>query len=70
MYATRWNDTPEDMDRQRRKQAEFLVHRSLPWDLLTAIGVCNEAARGRVEAVLAAHQRKTLPVTVQTEWYY
>jgi hypothetical protein len=70
VYATWWKDTPEDMDRQRRKQAEFLVHRTLPWNLLTMIGVYNEAARARVQSELAAHQRETLPVEVHTEWYY
>jgi hypothetical protein len=69
-YATRWKDSPEDMDRQRRKQAEFLVHRSMPWDLLTMIGVCNEAARRRVQSELAAHQREALRVEVRPEWYY
>jgi hypothetical protein len=70
VYATRWNDTPDDMDRQRRKQAEFLVHRSLQWDLLTMIGVHDDAARRRVQTELAAHGREALPVQVRTEWYY
>jgi len=69
-YARWWNDTPEDMDRQRRKQAEFLVHQSLPWELLTMIGVYNDAARRRVEAELAAHHCEAPPVQVRTEWYY
>lgn len=70
VYATRWKDTPEDMDRQRRKQAEFLVHRSMPWDLLTMIGVHDDAARRRVEADLTASRRQGPPVQVLPEWYY
>lgn len=71
VYAKWWKDTPDDMDRQRRKQAEFLVYRSMPWGLLTGVGVYNEAARRRVETVLTAHGiAGTIPVEVQTDWYY
>ncbi|MFH0982950.1 MAG: DUF4433 domain-containing protein [Planctomycetota bacterium] len=66
-----WNDTPEDMDRQRRKQAEFLVHRSMPWRLVKRIGVLNGAADARVAAVLAAHPTRHQPlVSVEISWYY
>lgn len=66
-----WKDTAEDMDRQRRKQAEFLVHHSCPWSLVTEIGVYNEAARHSVESVLAARGLgHAVPVQVRTEWYY
>ena len=70
-YSIWWKDTPEDMDRQRRKQAEFLVHRSCPWGLLTEIGVYNETARNRVEDTLAARGLgSTVQVRIRTEWYY
>ena len=70
-YSTWWKDTPEDMDRQRRKQAESLVHRSCPWGLLTEIGVYNETARNRVEDTLAAGGLgDTVQVRIRTEWYY
>ena len=66
-----WKDTAEDMDRQRRKQAEFLVHRSCPWGLISEIGVYDLAARDRVEGTLAAAGRSgTLPVQVRADWYY
>ena len=70
-YATRWNDTPEEPDRQRKKQAEFLVHRVLPWGLVREIGVYNEVVRERVEAALRLHGRQgTVPVRIRAEWYY
>lgn len=70
-YARHWKDGPEDMDRQRRKQAEFLVHRACPWVLITGIGVYNEGARVRVEAELARVGRAgSLPVQIRREWYY
>jgi len=70
-YARQWKDTAEDMDRQRRKQAEFLVHRTMPWALVESIGVYNEAARQRVEGMFESHgQRGSPPVRIQPEWYY
>ena len=37
--ARTWHDTPDFPDRKRRKQAEFLVHGSVPWDWFDRIGV-------------------------------
>lgn len=71
LKARYWQDTPEDNDRQRRKQAEFLVWQSLPWDLLAGIGVQTEAMRLRVEQRLQHHPDcKPLPVKVLPHWYY
>jgi hypothetical protein len=70
-YAVWWKDTPEDMDRQRRKQAEFLVHRGCPWDLVTEIGVYDDAARTRVEQTLRARGLEgSVPIRVRPDWYY
>lgn len=71
VYANMWRDTVDDMDRQRRKQAEFLVHRGCDWALIEEIGVVSAAMKARVEQVLtgfpAALHR---PVRVHPEWYY
>lgn len=67
--ATQWNNTPQHPDRQEKKQAEFLVHRSMAWNLIESIGVCNQAARGRVEQILAAGRHRP-PVSVRGAWYY
>jgi hypothetical protein len=69
VYADYWADTVEDMDRQRRKQAEFLVHRFCPWDVVTRIGVFNSAVRRRVDSILADHGMTT-PTEVHERWYY
>ncbi|MEQ1501350.1 MAG: DUF4433 domain-containing protein [Myxococcota bacterium] len=53
--AKMWRDTPEDNDRQRRKQAEFLVHRELSWALIRGLAVCNDTAKTRVEALLSGY---------------
>ncbi len=69
MKATFWRDTNEDNDRKRRRQAEFLVHHALPWQLITEIGVISAKVAVSVTAVLAtAAHRPT--VAVHRDWYY
>lgn len=69
MQSRYWNDTQEDNDRMRRRQAEFLVQDYFPWDLVHEIGVMNNALRRRVEQVTQslAHQPN---VNVHQDWYY
>lgn len=69
VYADYWADDMEDMDRQRRKQAEFLVCRFCPWHMVNGIGVFNSAIQRRVEAILADHGTGT-PTEVRANWYY
>jgi hypothetical protein len=71
VYQRYWSDNTNDMDRQRRKQAEFLVHRSCPWSLIQEIAVIDTETRDRVEAIqtaFPASQRKM--VKVERSWYY
>ena len=42
VYQRYWKDNLDDMDRQRRKQAEFLVHRFCDWSLINEIAVIDE----------------------------
>jgi hypothetical protein len=65
-----WRDTAEDMDRQRRKQAEFLVHRECPWQLIREIVVRTDATREEVERVLERYPANRVPITVRPDWYY
>ena len=69
VYADYWADTVDDMDRQRRKQAEFLVHRFCPWKVIQRIGVLNDAVKKKVERILERHNVST-PVEVRRQWYY
>lgn len=71
VYATTWNDTIEHMDRQRRKQAEFLVHRFCPWQIIERIAVRTQGVKVQVESILANSMATALrPVVVRTDWYY
>jgi len=71
VYARQWNDTLNDMDRQRRKQAEFLVYESCPWELIETIGVLNSRMKQRVEKILDEYPESMHhPVTIHSDWYY
>jgi hypothetical protein len=70
-YADYWSDTPDVPYRQERKQAEFLVHRMLPWRIVPFIGVYNQTAAERVNAILDAHLSRHRPaVGLRPLWYY
>lgn len=69
--ARYWADNPDDNDRKRRKQAEFLLWRECSWALISEIGVLNAATKARVEASLDRFPRcHRPPVNVQPDWYY
>jgi len=67
--AKYWYCTMEDPDRQRRKQAEFLVYQFCPWDLVQEIGVINDATKTKVLGIMAQFG-KTTPVQICRQWYY
>ena len=70
VYQRYWADNIDDMDRQRRKQAEFLVHRFCDWGLIHEIGVINERMRKEVDGILNRFpERWHPPVRVQRQWY-
>ena len=71
VYQRYWSDNVNDMDRQRRKQAEFLIHQSCPWAVIEEIGVLNTGMKARVEDILNTFDvglQKT--VNVRAGWYY
>lgn len=66
-----WRDTVDDNDRQRRKQAEFLIHRECSWDLIQGIGVLNDGMKAKVEGILDRFAPEMhRPVRTVPEWYY
>jgi hypothetical protein len=69
--ARYWADAPEDNDRKRRKQAEFLVWKHLPWSAIAGIAVLNETARVKAESAMSAFPvARGTPVRVRSDWYY
>lgn len=65
----RWNDTEEDPDRKRRKQAEFLVHNEVSINDLVAIVVYDDSVREFIENLLSQYGVE-LGVFVRPKWYY
>ncbi len=69
MESRYWNDTNEDNDRKRRRQAEFLVRYFFPWQLITEIGVIDYTIKKQVENILQNFTHKP-SVIVRNNWYY
>lgn len=55
--------------RKEGKQAEFLVERCFPWELVTRIGVSSQQVHGQVRAALHAAGHKP-HVEIRPDWYY
>lgn len=69
MRSRYWNDTLEDNDRRRRRQAEFLVHEFFPWAAFSRIGVHDDAIRRQVELMLRNIDHKP-EIVLEPDWYY
>ena len=67
MTAKYWNAIPEDPDRSRRRQAEFLVKTFFPWKLVKQIAVYGNATAKMVNDILAGGPP---PIVIQQGWYY
>jgi len=71
VYQRYWSDQVNDMDRQRRKQAEFMVYQFCPWTLIQEIGVVNNSTKAQVNAILNNYDKSLrCPVNVRGKWYY
>ncbi len=70
-YATYWKDDVDDMDRQRRKQAEFLVHHFCDWSLIYGVAVINNSMKMKVENILGRFPGElSRTVRIKPGWYY
>lgn len=66
-----WNDTLQDPDRCRRRQAEFLIFLSLPWDYIQEIGVRLSTIERIVVQIFDQTGVNHHPdVIIRPEWYY
>lgn len=71
VYTKYWSNSLEYPDRQRRKQAEFLVHLQLPWELVAGIAVCSARTKSAVEVILNELAPSHRPsVVVRRQWFY
>lgn len=64
-----WANTDDHPDRKEKKQAEFLVHKKVPWELIYGIAVINDAVGSKVQRLLNGQKHKPV-IKVKNEWYY
>ena len=63
VQATNWASCKDG------KQAEFLVEKSFPWELVERVGVCNNATYHQAAHALAASTHKPV-LEIRANWYY
>ena len=61
--ATNWSGCKEG------KQAEFLIERQFPWELISRIGVLSRTVNDQVLTAVQALAHKPV-VEIKPEWYY
>lgn len=64
-----WADTDQDGDRKRRRQAEFLVPRRVPFEAVCLVGAMTQATATRASALLHGVAARP-PVSIRPDWYY
>lgn len=69
MNSIYWKDTVDQPDRKWKRQAEFLVHQTLPWTAIQRIGVFDQDIRRQVELILSTVEHKP-EIAVERGWYY
>ena len=70
VYERYWSDNVNDMDRQRRKQAEFLIYQTCPWNVIEEVGVLNQPMKTRVEGILSGFPAVQTVANIRNHWYY
>lgn len=68
MDAHIWKSTSDDPERQERRMAECLVHRSVAWNLIQRIVVRDEIRKSRVGAILPPGV--ACRIDVRPDWYF
>lgn len=67
--ARQWSGNGVSRSIKERKQAEFLVERSFPWELVDRVGVISTQIAHRVTTAMAGHAHRPT-VQVCRDWYY
>lgn len=69
MSSDYWNDTLEDPDRKRKRQAEFLIYKSISLEWITGIATYTNTTKAQVEDLIRKSGH-SLPVYVVPRFYY
>ena len=67
--ANRWSGPGVPSAVRHGKQAEFLVERHFPWELIERIGVRSRETAHRVSEALSGQAHRP-PVEIKQDWYY
>ena len=69
VQANKWSGNEIHASIMERKQAEFLIERRFPWELILRIGVWSKPVYYQAMAALGSAAHKPL-VEIRQEWYY
>jgi ssDNA thymidine ADP-ribosyltransferase, DarT len=69
IYATQWRNTEDDSDRQRKKQAEYMIKGRVPVSCFAYFLTFDEESKQKVES-LQASAKTVIPVKVSKTAYY
>lgn len=69
MQSRMWTDTRDDNDRQRRRQAEFLVRDRLPLSALEGFATADADRATQVDALVREHDLD-LRGKPRPDWYF
>lgn len=69
MSARYWRDTLEDGDRKRRRQAEFLIQKEVPFSMIKKITTMTRERMEQVQLIINKYDIDVL-VELKPEWYY
>ena len=67
--ANKWSGIGVPESYKEGKQAEFLIEREFPWELISRIGVCTPIVRDQTLAALETAEYRP-PVEIIPNWYY
>lgn len=65
-----WQNTAEDGDRVRRRQAEFLVYNFFPLKAIIGFGVCNDNMKTMVENIVKSFNEDDFLIKIKENWYF
>lgn len=69
VQSNRWSGNGVSPSIKEGKQAEFLMEQSVPWELVSRIGVSSRPAYERASDTLQAVGDRP-PVEIKPDWYY
>ena len=69
VQANKWSGNEIHASIMEGKQAEFLIERRFPWELISRIGVWSKPVYYQAMAALGSAAHKPL-VEIRQEWYY